>query len=408
MQVFKAALKIFSKHPIYVAIYIVWLSFMALFIGISNVEDRPAEFDESRPNIAIIDRDESAFSEGLTAFLADQAVLIEVEDSRAALQEATAQNLAAYIMIIPENYGEDFMAATQQGQSMDPLETVVSYESIAANMMNGLVDSYLNTAKTHVLGKTAASQNEVIRATNKDMEHTAEVTMLNFSDSAPVSGQWTLYMKFSGYTIMLSIIVCAGVVFSSFNRTEIRRRAIVSSTSSLSMNLQLAAAAFIIMLLAWAWVSMLGLVVFGGSLSAVDPLIVGLIILALLAFCTFPLAVGFFIGQLTTSEIALNSIGNVLALALSFLGGLWLSLDLMSDGVVAVAHFTPTFYYSETISGAVALIDHSSASLMPLVSNIGIMFLFSISVFALALVAGRLRMQSAEAGGNAGAERSKS
>ena len=44
-------------------------------------------------------------------------------------------------------------------------------------------------------------------------------------------------------------------------------------------------------------------------------------------------------------------------------------------------------------------------TLMPVLGNLGVMLLFTVAIFAVALVAGRLRVQSSEAGGNAGAAR---
>jgi len=408
MQVFKTALKIFLRHKTYIAIYMVALSFMAIFLGVSSVDSPRDKFVAESPSIAVFDRDGSDLSKGLVAYLDNHTDRIELEDSRVSMQNAIAQNLVVYIMIIPEGFGESFMAAATENSPTPTIETVVSYESIAANMINVQVNEYLSAASIYAGSGTTESQAKIAAFVENDLTESAEVTMVQFSESGPLSQQWIIFMQCSSYTLILSIVVCIGIVLSAFNRTEIRRRDFSAPISSLSMNLQITAACLIVVLLAWAWVSILGLVVFGASLSAVDPLVIGLIVLALLAFCFVALAISFLMGQITSSELLLNAVGNITGLTLAFLGGVFVAVELMGDTIAAISRFTPTFYYSDTIAKAASLQDFTLVSLEAIFVNIGIILLFATAIFAIALVVGRVRMQSAEAGGNAAAARTRS
>ena len=405
MQVFKTALRVFLKHRTYISIYMVALSVMAVFIGINAVSSPQTEFTSERPAIAVIDRDGSDFSQGLTEFLNTHTNKVELEDSRQAMQDAIAQKAADYIMIVPEGFGNDFVSYAQTGSPAPTVESVVTFDSISGNMMNTLVDEYLTTARIFISSEAAQTQAEAISLTNSAMAHEATATMLQFGESAPVSQQWILYMQFSSYTIMLTIIVCVGVVLASFGKTDVRRRNLSSPISTLSMNLQLAAACVVIALIAWIWTSLIGLVVFGSSLAGVALQIIGLGLLALLVFCAVALAVGFLLGQLAASEIVLNAAGNIIVLVFTFLGGVWIAIDFLGDAVVAVAHFVPSFYFNNALLAATNLHDFTAASLAPIFADLGIVLLFAAAIFAVALVAGRLKMQSAEAGGNAAAAR---
>lgn len=403
MQLFKSALRIFFSHPVYILVYVFFLTFMGVFIGMSNYDVPEEEFTKERPHYAVIDRDKSTLSQGLIDYLNEHADLREVEDSRHALQDAIAQNYVSYVVIIPENFGSDFETSARDSQKTPSLETTVSYASISANMMDGLIDEYLQSIEYYLSTGTATSQSEAIKLTRSDMDQNATVSLVSFSDSSPVSQQWSLYMRFSGYTIMLSIIVCTGVVLGAFNRTEIRRRYLASPISSLSTNLQLTAACVLITLMVWAWASICGLLVFGQSLTGVNPEIIGLILLVFLCFCTVPLAIGFLLAQISSSELVVNAAGNITGLVFSFLGGLWIPLDFMGDAVVSVAHFAPTYYYADAVSRITNLYSFSSESLEPIFTDMGIMLLFTVAIFAVALAIGRLRVQSSDAGGNAAA-----
>lgn len=408
MQVFKTALRIFSKHPLYILIYVFWLTVMGVFIGTSAVSAPQAEFTEDRPEIAIIDRDKSDLSAGLSEFLGEYSTVIEIEDTRLAMQDAIAQDRVQYIMIVPQGFEDAFTDNLNSDASIPSLETVTSYESIAAHMMDGLVDEYLGTVKIYLQTETSSSVADAVDLARNDMTQSAQAAIVQFGESSAVSQQWVLYMTFSGYTIMLSIIICVGVMMGSFNRTDIRRRDLSSPVSTFSMNLQIGLASLVVTLLIWAWVCILGLVVFGGSLFGVSPTIIGLSMLSLLAYCSVPLAIGFFLGLLSVSELVMNAAANIIGLICSFLGGIWMSLDLLSDGVLILAHFVPTFYYGDAIVQAVNLRDFSAGSLSPLFIDMGIMLLFAAAIVMIALVVSRLRVQSSEAGGNAAAARGRS
>lgn len=406
MQVFKAALRVFTKHPIYIGIYIVYLSFMGLFIGISNIDTPKDDFDANRPDVAIIDRDGSELSAGIADFLSADATVIDIEDSRQALQDATAQDRASYIAIIPDGFEDDFADAVAQGTTPPVIETLVSYQSAAGTMMNDRVDEYLSTVNMLLTSGAATTEADAISKAADSMAKSSPVTLVQTGESAPISQQYLLYMKFSGYTSMLGIIVCTAVVMSAFSRTEIRKRDLSSPISTISMNAQIAGACLVVILITWLWVNGLALVVFGASLATVAPITVGLIMLGSLAFCAVSGAIGFLFGQLTTNEMIMNAAGNITGLALSFLGGLWVPLDFLGDSIVAtLARFTPTFYYGDSIDTIASLRDFSSASLAPVFTDLGILVLFALAIFAIALAVGRLRMRSAEAGGNAAAAR---
>ena len=68
MQAFKAALRIVMNHPVYLLVYVGFLSLMGVFITSSiNVGAGGTEYTASKAPFAVIDRDGSPLSESLTA-----------------------------------------------------------------------------------------------------------------------------------------------------------------------------------------------------------------------------------------------------------------------------------------------------------------------------------------------------
>ena len=407
MQIFKTALRVCFKHPVYLLIYVVALSFMAVFIGKAAAPAATKTFEAQRPSIAVIDRDGSVFSKGFIDFMSARATLVHIADNKIALQDATAQNYATWIAVIPAGFGQDFLNAGAQGKTAPRIETIVSYDSASGSLAGGFANAWLSTARAYAAsGAAPRDQHELVRLITADAGKSAPVTVLKAGKTSAPSAQFVVYLSFAAYTTMMSVIVCTGLIMMAFNQTELRKRDFSSPVGTLSRNLQVAAACLVVVLISWVWVSVLGLVVFGSALAGVAHSVIALLLLSLLAHCTIPLAIGFFLGQLTANELVLNAVGNIVGMGFSFLGGIWVDLSLMVPGMRVVGRFIPTYYYVETLKKLTELKIVTASTLGPVFANLGMILLFAAAIFAVALVTGRLRMQSATAGGNAAAARS--
>ena len=90
MQVFKTAIKTVLRHPMYLIVYAGFLSMMGVFIasGLTFGGTNDSEFSPYETKFAVIDRDGSALSDGLAAYLREQGIEVPIEDSQMALQDA--------------------------------------------------------------------------------------------------------------------------------------------------------------------------------------------------------------------------------------------------------------------------------------------------------------------------------
>lgn len=388
MQVFKAALKTFFRHPIYMLIYVVWLSCMGIFMGMS-VNDAPSDEYLERPSVAVVDRDGQELSKGLSSFVLANSKAVEVEDTERALQDAVMQARAHYIVIIPEGFSQRLVENAGDVDAMPQVQTVVSTSTASVTMMDALVDEYLNVARTYAVALPDVGQKTIVERTNKAMENSVDVSVVQVAEAPAVADSFMLYLQFASYTTLLSIAVCSAVVMSRFGRREIRRRVDSSPVSALSTSLQIAAACFVIMLMCWAFVSALGLAVFGGKLVGVDPVVIASALGSLFCYSLFALAFGFLIGQITQNEVVMNAATNILGLVVSFLGGVWISLDLVGEPITTIAKFTPVYYYNEALKAA---FESAGGFSEAVVSNCGIVFLFALVVFAVGLAISRLKV----------------
>lgn len=138
MQVFKTAIKTVLRHPMYLIVYAGFLSMMGVFIasGLTFGGTNDSEFSPYETKFAVIDRDGSALSDGLAAYLREQGIEVPIEDSQMALQDAVAKGQSSYILIVPEGFGDAFVEAARTGDELPTLETVYSFYSTEGSLMD--------------------------------------------------------------------------------------------------------------------------------------------------------------------------------------------------------------------------------------------------------------------------------
>ena len=439
MNMFKAALKAVCKHPVYFLIYCVWMSTMGIFIanGLSVDTQEAQQFEESQSKFAIIDRDHSEVSLALTEHLAQSGTRVDVDDSTFAMQDAVAKDEVYALVIVPEHFGEDFLAfaegsASRQPQiqisrgsgasaaalvlqnaerylqmlgaakrlelakSLEPAEGLGSAESLGLANGSELAEGS-GSAKNL---ESAESLADIIANVDAASKEKAETEVLVTDASGSAVDRFAFYVEWSVYTLTTAVMVCVGVLVGAFNRVSIRQRNGASPVPNFKANVQLAIACLVVTLVAWGFSMTLGAVVFGWTLQELAPQNIVLIFAASFCFALFPLACAFLLGQLGVSESGTNAIANIVGLVLAFLGGAWISIDLMGEGMRAVAQFTPSYWLTETVNKLAHTSALDGGSTLEALGGIGMLLLFAAAMFSVAFAVGKARQRSSDAGGN--------
>lgn len=404
MRVFKYALTVCARHPIYLIIYVGFLSLMGLFMaGGLTFGGESDDFEATRVPFTVVDRDGGAIAAGLAAFLDGQGEAVEVPDEARALQDAVATGRTNYLLIIPEGYGEAFMEAARSGAEAPDLECVFSFESMQGMLVDTQVTQYLGLLRAAAALAPDASQDAVVARADAAAEAKASVEVAQAPEAAVGADRFVFYLMWSTYPLTAAIVVTVGTIMGAFNRTDVRRRVLVSAESGLAVGLGKAAAGAVVTIGVWAAIMAVGLVAFADAAACLPPATLALALLAELLFALTPLSLGFLLGQLGASEMTSNSVGNIVGMVITFFGGVWVSLSLLPEAVRVVAAFSPVYWLTEALDACVTAGTDSAAALASALPCLGILLLFAGALFAAALVAGRLRAQSGQAGGNAAA-----
>lgn len=408
MQVFKCAMRIIRGNIVFPIIYIIGLSFMGIFMAASfDFDMNENGLERYSCNFSVIDRDGSELSDAITSQLAQHGTQVVVEDTPLAIQDAVAKGTTDYLLIIPEGYEANFAEASHAGEDIPAMETVFSYYSMEGELVDQSVNGFLGMVRSLATVDPDAPLPDVIDQAADYSSRQAPVSVIEKSTATSKADQFVFYLQWSTYTLFAGITVCVGLLVTTLGRVDVRRRNLASPLSFASYNLQLGAACAVITLVAWAWTFCLGLVAFPDAVAQIAPAGLALCALSMLAYCLVPLAFGFLLGQVGANGLICNAAGNIIGMVISFFGGAWISLDLMTPEIVTLAHLLPGYWYSSACSAAAhapAIMD--SATLELVLGHVGVLLLFALALLCVSLVAGRKRLQTSEAGGNRAAEAS--
>lgn len=404
MQVFKTALRVVLTHPVYVVVYVGFLSLLGLFVsmGVTSGDDA-GSYEATKAPFAVVDRDGSALSEHLTAFLDDHGERVEVADDSFALQDAVATGQARCVLVVPAGYEQAFLQAARAGEETPAIEAAYSYGTMAGTLLDQQANQYLALVRAEAALEPDASVSDVLARVDDAAARSVSVETVQTKDGAVPADRFAFYLMWCAYTLTAAIIVCVSLLMGAFNRTDVLRRTQVGPMSSMRLGLHKAAASLLVTAAVWAVTCGIGLAAFGSTLTGVPDGAVALMLAASFAFALVPLALGFLLGQLGVGEATANAVGNIGGMVMTFMGGAWISLDLLGAEMQTAAKFFPTYWYTQAVTESAHLTQVTWEAAAPILSAIGIVALFATAVFAVALAAGRVRMRSAEAGGNAAA-----
>lgn len=402
MQAFKCALRIIRGNLVFLLVYIVGLSFMGVFMAQGfSFGDVETTMEEDRPNFAVVDRDDSALSEGLERFLEQRGYSVSIDDSKMAFQDAVAKGQTDYVLIVPEGYEAGFRSAAIAGEEIPTMEVIYSFYAADGALVDEAVNAYLSCVRTLIVADPGSSMEAIASDALNAMDQRVDIQVIQTNGSISEADRFVFYLQWSTYTLFAGIVVSIGLLISTMNRADVRRRNLASPLSYASYNAQLALACAVIATAACLWTFFLGVISMPASVESIS--LEGLVMcfLSILSFSFMALAFGFMIGQFGASTILCNALGNIFGMAISFMGGAWISFDLLSPEVVAIAHWLPGYWYTDACQLASHITPGNTGAILV---DIVVLLLFALAFLSVGFIAARKRLQTSEAGGNRSAE----
>lgn len=361
MTVFKTFFKIMSKNIGTIILYTVML---VLFGGMQYSNNQTIGFAYEKPDVIILNEDNSLLANNLVEYFKNNADLIEDYKS---IDDALFYRQANYVIYIYEGYGSDVL--NNKFTKLDIKSTGDYMSSLASMMLNrylNIQDKYISLKDEKLINEKV--NNIINKKTNIEVKSKINTNELN---------KVATYYNFASYTIMAVIILVITLILSSYNNINIRKRTIISSKNYKLYNSQLLKASSVYALLAWIFYNLLAIVLNGSTIFSIR----GLLFMGnSLLFTIIALALAILISNLINNKNAINGIVNVLAIGSSFLCGVFVPAEWLGNTVLKIAHIFPTYYYVNSNNLISSLENINLESLKPVIQNSLILIIFIIGL----------------------------
>ena len=217
------------------------------------------------------------------------------------------------------------------------------------------------------------------------------INLAEVSESGSARTGYNFFYAYLPYALFGSIIMTLGIVVMEFKKKEIRRRMQSAPIPFVRQNLAGAAALLLVCTGIWVFYLLLQAVIYQGGIFRSGH--AAIYMLNSFSCMLVALALGYFTGMISENAVALNGINNVLSLGLCFLGGVFVPLEMLGNGIVSIAQFLPTYWYSR-INGILRDYGELSSELWHTIwAGLLIQLAFALACFGVTMMLRRGQLQ---------------
>ncbi len=387
MQVYKTFLKIIKRNSLPALIYLGIFLIIAVFMSNSSTTNNISDFKVSKVKVAIINNDKDTnITKGIYSLLKEGNEIVEVENKKESMQDALFYRHAEYIVIIPENFTEDFL-----NKKDVKLEKLTVPDSNAGIYLDMKINSFLNSSSLYIkyLSLNNIDFDNIAKYSSTDQ---IKVNKINETISEePSVSLLSQYFTFGSYILIAIILYCVSAFIMKFNGINIKERTECSPTKKISINFQILICLIICSLVVFLAMSLLAFILCKDELLTQKGILYLINLFTYLIFCT---SFAYLIGNITRNQNALSGIVNTISLAFSFLGGAFVPQELLGDSVKLVGSFTPTFWYVKTCGFINSINKFNFDSLNEFFVNNLIVLGFAVAILVIGLVVTKQRRKN--------------
>lgn len=381
MTVYKKYLKIASTYALLILAYSAIFLGLAIFAGTYN--STSTDYESMDVKVAIVNRDKNTkLIKGFKEYIKNHGELVSLKDNDEALRDALFYRNVDYIMIIPENYTNDFIEG--KNVSIETMDLPDSYNSIYSK---NLLNKYLNTANIYL--KAGISDKNLTKLIKEDLNKNIEVGMLDKQNDIDFSMPATYY-NFSNYMLITLTMVVITMIMISFNEEKIKRRNLISPVSYKSMNRQLMLGNYTVGLAIWLLYVGFSFILYKDAMMTLNGVFLVINSLVLMIFIQ---AFSFMIAKFTSNREILSGVGNVFGLGSSFICGAFVPQNMLSPFVLGLAKFLPSYWFIKANNEIIKLVDFSFNSIKPILIDMLIVLIFALLVYIATQIITRLRLK---------------
>ena len=379
MQVFKVYFKIIKANMLQMSIYLIIFLAMSIAIAATNAQKSGESFSQTKTNVAFINLDENtSLTKGFKEYLSKYVNFIDIEHDKEKLQDALFFRDVEYIITIPKDFTTNFL----KGKPIELQKTVVP-SSTTRMYVDMAINKYFNIARVYVNNIPGITEKNLAEEVAKSSSFETTVQLKHFGDKKLNNSFGVSYFNFLAYSLFSIIILGISSILIVFNDKTLKRRNQCSPMKNKSFNLQLIMGNLVFALAAYAVMVAFVIVLNIENMMSYNGL---LLCINALVFTIAALSISYLVGLLIKNRDVQPAIANVLALGFSFISGVFVPQEFLSDKALTIASFTPTYWYVKANNTIGTLSNFSFDNLSKVFTYMLIELGFAMAIFSVALV----------------------
>ncbi len=370
MIVFKNYFKIVKKHLGLI------IMFAAISIGISVINTNytsKEDYVNVNPNISIINYDESNLSKNFVDYISDKAEIIEIDNNDKSIQDALYLNKIDTLLIIPNNFGKDFL---------DGKKISISIKKSTRNMSEYtelLINRYIKIAET--CRKSGMAESEIIENIKSITQNEVKVKVASTNKSE--LDKLAVYYSFENYAFLSIFIFIIGTIMCIFNKETIKKRNAVSSLNTKSFATQLFLGHFVLTISIWLIFVLISIILYKDLMFSINGL---LLIINSLLFAFTITSLAYLVGCLIKNQNVISGVQNVLALGLSFISGCFVPIEFLAPNIVKFSKLFPSYWFIHGNYEIVKLSIFNFETIKPIILSFIVVLIFGLFYFLISKI----------------------
>lgn len=354
------------------------LIFLAISLFFQNTLDdsKSSGFQSESLPIAVIDLDGGELAEGFKDYLASIHHVKELPNDQNLLQERLFYRDIYYIVTIPEDF-EQFCLSGNKKLAVTKLP-----DSTTGYYVDQQINDFLNHIRTLTAGGYSVS--ESIKLVKQYVSTTPKITLIDKTGHGGDIPDHAFMFQYMPFIILSILCYVLSYIMISFGNPDVKKRMLCSSIPARSINFQLILGHIVIGLGVWLICIIFPIILYGKEVLN-DPHLPYYLLNSFLMMLV-SLSIAFLISSFPIKEEIINGIVNTISLGMSFICGVFVSMDILGKGIKTVAHFLPVYWY-EIVNNTLA--DNASlttSQMQTLLQGYGIQLLFAAAFFCVAMV----------------------
>ncbi len=367
--------------------------YLGIFLGLSLLfatqgqqqEEEFISFDPVKTDVAVFLEEDTPLIRGLLQSLKETTTMVELEDDADTISDALYFRVVSYVVHIPEGFTKAFMS-----RKPIPLMKETVSGTIGSTYTDLTINSFLSTAALHLSAQPDLSEEDLVVKTIAALAQKTPVEVRSPLQTAK-DDYAKFYFNYMSYSMLSILVLGTSLVMLVWKDKDLYQRTEVSPLKRSRITLEKYLALGVFTIITW--------VVLNGAYFIVNPFSsfnfrTVLHMSNSLIFAFTAMGMSFFIGTFLKSRNAISAVSNVVSLGPSFISGVFVPQELLGSNVLAMAKFTPTYWYvtaNNRISSLGALKEAFSNSVFTFML---IVFGFGILFFILSAIAGRKMVQT--------------